>query len=608
MRSWLHAFIGWIFASRDKTYAEFGPFAAVLKSPGEPAPLVLLSMRGAEVGAVIRRIEQALAADDAVEGVDALFGSPDWRPHLVGAAALILDAGRRLDPSSIWKAIDAGSWVTPQLVTTAYLIDPSFARSGAGKNRCEMRRRRPRQPVSRGASPRDRSGDSRATFREAPGLAGAHRIAGTGADRLAENGGEQTGARGPASRRSGQVRQYRGELAQERRQPIPIPRAARSRRRAALEAARSVRKFLTGRGTLPMSAPAALFGLPTIRRAGYHARGQEGARRACARARIARCRDSLRSQLRVSAAGAPRHPWPARLAEARTLRARHSPRGPHPELPGPASVDQPRGECRAACAGRGAGHLLFRQGPLGNRAIPASRGGAGVAERSGGDGRPQRRCRAVERVLRADSRAAGRGFAQSLVQLEHGAHQYHHGPGIRQRLRTRDRSRELRRCPHPLSARGLRTKQSRRSRSESSSTCASGSREDAQVAEFYAGVGAIGLSVLPRVREIRFNEVSPQSLQGLAFGIEALEAAERRQGVGVPGPSRRGARGRERIAGRHRRPAAQGTRRRAQGISARSSARHGSSTSAAVLRRCLRMSRSSPRRGRCGSPSSRRSI
>jgi hypothetical protein len=127
MGSWLHAFIGWIFANRDSTYAEFGPFAAVLKSPGEPAPLVLLSMRSVEVGAVIGRIAQALAADDAVQGVDALFASPDWRPHLIGAAALILDAGRRLDPSSMWKAVDAGSWVTPQLVTTAYLVDPSFA-------------------------------------------------------------------------------------------------------------------------------------------------------------------------------------------------------------------------------------------------------------------------------------------------------------------------------------------------------------------------------------------------------------------------------------------------------------------------------------------------
>jgi hypothetical protein len=55
-----------------------------------------------------------------------LFASPDWRPHLVGAVALILDGDRRLDPSLMWKAIDTGSWVTPQLVTAAYLVDPSF--------------------------------------------------------------------------------------------------------------------------------------------------------------------------------------------------------------------------------------------------------------------------------------------------------------------------------------------------------------------------------------------------------------------------------------------------------------------------------------------------
>jgi hypothetical protein len=126
-RSWFHSLLGWVFASRDKTYDEFGPFAVVLKSPGEPAPLILLSMRGAEAGAVIDRIEHALAADDARKGVEALFASPDWRPHLIGAVALILDAGRRLEPSGMWKAIDAGSWVTPQLVAAAYLIDPRFA-------------------------------------------------------------------------------------------------------------------------------------------------------------------------------------------------------------------------------------------------------------------------------------------------------------------------------------------------------------------------------------------------------------------------------------------------------------------------------------------------
>jgi tRNA/tmRNA/rRNA uracil-C5-methylase (TrmA/RlmC/RlmD family) len=49
----------------------------------------------------------------------------------------------------------------------------------------------------------------------------------------------------------------------------------------------------------------------------------------------------------------------------------------------------------------------------------------------------------------------------------------------------------------------------------------------ARVAEFYAGVGAIGLSLLGRMSELRVNEASPHSLEGLALGIENLEPAER---------------------------------------------------------------------------------
>jgi 23S rRNA (uracil1939-C5)-methyltransferase len=51
--------------------------------------------------------------------------------------------------------------------------------------------------------------------------------------------------------------------------------------------------------------------------------------------------------------------------------------------------------------------------------------------------------------------------------------------------------------------------------------------QGARVAEFHAGVGAIGLSVLDRVRDIRLNELSPHSLQGLELGINGLEAADR---------------------------------------------------------------------------------
>jgi 23S rRNA (uracil1939-C5)-methyltransferase len=45
---------------------------------------------------------------------------------------------------------------------------------------------------------------------------------------------------------------------------------------------------------------------------------------------------------------------------------------------------------------------------------------------------------------------------------------------------------------------------------------------DAPVTEFYAGVGAIGLSVLERISSLRLNEVSPQSLQGLELGLAQL--------------------------------------------------------------------------------------
>jgi tRNA/tmRNA/rRNA uracil-C5-methylase (TrmA/RlmC/RlmD family) len=59
----------------------------------------------------------------------------------------------------------------------------------------------------------------------------------------------------------------------------------------------------------------------------------------------------------------------------------------------------------------------------------------------------------------------------------------------------------------------------------------------AVVAEFYAGVGAIGLSLLDRLQRIHMNEVAPQSLQGLAFGLDALDAEVRTKVQVVAGPA-----------------------------------------------------------------------
>ena len=61
--------------------------------------------------------------------------------------------------------------------------------------------------------------------------------------------------------------------------------------------------------------------------------------------------------------------------------------------------------------------------------------------------------------------------------------------------------------------------------------------EGARVTEFYAGVGAIGLSVLARTSQIRMNEVGAHSLRGLELGLAQLESADRAKISVVPGPA-----------------------------------------------------------------------
>jgi 23S rRNA (uracil1939-C5)-methyltransferase len=57
------------------------------------------------------------------------------------------------------------------------------------------------------------------------------------------------------------------------------------------------------------------------------------------------------------------------------------------------------------------------------------------------------------------------------------------------------------------------------------------------VTEFYAGVGAIGLSVLDRARELRLNESSPHALHGLEQGLAGLEPVQRAKVILRPGPA-----------------------------------------------------------------------
>ena len=111
------------------SFEKFGPFAPAFEPEGLSVPgyLELFALNEPRAQVALDLIERALSAGDPRPWVDLLLGDPDWRPHLIGAMAVILDEGRSLDPGCLWAAMDRSSWVSPQLAVTAYLVDGRFA-------------------------------------------------------------------------------------------------------------------------------------------------------------------------------------------------------------------------------------------------------------------------------------------------------------------------------------------------------------------------------------------------------------------------------------------------------------------------------------------------
>lgn len=61
--------------------------------------------------------------------------------------------------------------------------------------------------------------------------------------------------------------------------------------------------------------------------------------------------------------------------------------------------------------------------------------------------------------------------------------------------------------------------------------------DGARVAELYAGCGPIGLGLLARCAEVRFNEVSPHGIEGLVRGLAERPETEQARAQLVPGPA-----------------------------------------------------------------------
>jgi hypothetical protein len=56
-----------------------------------------------------------------------LLASGNWRDQLLAAAILVLEGADARAATSLWSPIDGISWVAPQLVATAFLVDDAFA-------------------------------------------------------------------------------------------------------------------------------------------------------------------------------------------------------------------------------------------------------------------------------------------------------------------------------------------------------------------------------------------------------------------------------------------------------------------------------------------------
>ncbi len=98
----------------------YGPLEAVLPGYGK-----LLRPNWDEIPAILDGIERVVREEDLTPWLPLLIDG-GWRPHLIGCVVLLFDENGKYDRQWLWDAIDRSSWVSPQLVATAYLTDERF--------------------------------------------------------------------------------------------------------------------------------------------------------------------------------------------------------------------------------------------------------------------------------------------------------------------------------------------------------------------------------------------------------------------------------------------------------------------------------------------------
>lgn len=100
---------------------------ADLWAAGRPEHLPLLHLASPDAERVIRRLREiGEHAPTIRDDIRAALSDQDWRPQLVGAVCVALGLGDAHHVETLWDSALRGSWVSPQLLAVASLVDPEF--------------------------------------------------------------------------------------------------------------------------------------------------------------------------------------------------------------------------------------------------------------------------------------------------------------------------------------------------------------------------------------------------------------------------------------------------------------------------------------------------
>jgi hypothetical protein len=89
--------------------------------------LALLGLRAADASESIARVRDCCRrTEDPFRDICQLLADANWRPHLVAAVAMIVSGYHAEAVRLLWRRLDTGSWVTPQIGVALSIVDPEF--------------------------------------------------------------------------------------------------------------------------------------------------------------------------------------------------------------------------------------------------------------------------------------------------------------------------------------------------------------------------------------------------------------------------------------------------------------------------------------------------